>query len=116
MHPVIGFMADTGVGFWWWDPTVPGVVTTYLAPTVIKPCVTMDDKRTMQTQARNNDVVICYMNLGNLNFRLERDRYNVEYRWLTSPWPLFTNTYVNKIGMNQGLRLQLQVIGIFDPS
>lgn len=111
MHPVVAFMADTGVGFWWWDPTVHTVRFTYLAPTVFKPCVTMDDKRDMQTRARNNDVVICYIDsaTGNLNFRLERDRYNVEYTWLVNPYPDLVNPFVNKIGMSKGLRLRLEI-------
>lgn len=115
MHPVIAFMSDNGPGFWWWDPTIPGVTINYLASTVIKPCVTMDDKRHMQTVNGQNDVVICYVDLGNVNFRLERDRYNVEYRWLTAPYWYLRNWYINKIGMTLGLRLRLEVRGVLDP-
>lgn len=117
MHPVIAFMADTGIGFWWWDPTINTTRFTYLASTVIKPCVTMDDKRALQTKAGNNDVVICYIDSGSIKFRLERDRYNVEYTWLalTFPYTYLQGIYINKIGMTLGLRLRLEIRGVLDP-
>lgn len=111
MHPVIAFVANGSPGFWWFDPLIPGTVFTSLPSTVITPCVTMDDKRRQQIIAGNSDVVMAYINNNNLCFRLQRDRYNVEYVWYTNIQNTMANPYVNRIGMTVGYRLLIEVRG-----
>ena len=111
MRPVVSYVAGSGPGFWWWDPTIPGVTFTSLPSSVISPCVTMDDKRDLQTRLGNNDVVMCYINSGDLCYRLQRDRYGIEYVWLNSVNLIVSNPYVNKIGMSEGLRLRIEIRG-----
>lgn len=111
MHPVISYMAGTGPGFWWWDPTIPGVTFTNLPATVYRPTVCMDDKRATQTLVGNNDVVMAYINNNNLCFRLQRERYGTEHVWYTNITAVLANPFVNKIGMDVGYRLLLDVRG-----
>lgn len=111
MHPVISFMAAGLPGFYWWDPTIPGTTTTYLPSTVYRPCVTLDDKRAQQINLGNADVVMAYINLSNLCYRLQRDRYGTEYVWLANITTLISNPFVNRIGMTEGLRLLLEIHG-----
>lgn len=111
MHPVISFVGGAGPAFFWFDPLLPGNTITALPSTVVKPSVTMDDKRALQTTLGNNDVVMAYINLGNLCYRLQRERYNTEHIWLVNIVALIANPSVNKIGMTTGLRLLIEVHG-----
>lgn len=111
MHPVVSYMASGFAGFYWYDPTIPGNTFTALPTTAINPCVTMDDKRAVQTLLGNNDVVMTYVSGPNLYYRLQRDRYGVEYVWYSNITNILSNPFVNKIGMNDSLRLQLDIRG-----
>lgn len=111
MHPVISYVDATGPGFWWWDPTIPGVTFTSLPSTIVNPCITLDDKRPIQTLLGNTDVVMAYINGSNLCYRLQRDRYGTEYVWMTNITSLLASPFVNKIGMTSGLRLLLDIRG-----
>jgi len=111
MHPVISFVAGAGPAFFWFDPLLPGNNITALPSTVVKPSVTMDDKRSIQTTLGNNDVVMAYVNNGNLCYRLQRQRYVTEHVWLTNIVDIIANPFVNKIGMSEGLRLLVEVRG-----
>lgn len=111
MHPVISYVDSTGPGFYWYDPTIPGNTFTSLPATAIKPCVTMDDKRALQTRLGNNDVVLCYINGTNLVYRLQRDRYGVEYVWYSNITNLISSPFVNKLGMDNSLRLIIELRG-----
>lgn len=111
MHPVVSYVAGGAPGFYWWDPTIPGATFTTLPNTVINPCVTLDDKRAIQTLLGNNDVVMCYINNGNLCYRLQRDRYGTEYVWYSNITSLLVNPFVNKIGMSNNYRLLIELRG-----
>lgn len=111
MHPVISFVAGGLPFFYWFDPLLPGNTVTALPTTVEFPCVTMDDKRALSTQLGLNDVVMCYINLGNLCYRLQRDRYGVEYVWYAGINTVVSNPFVNRIGMTYGLRLLIEIRG-----
>lgn len=111
MHPVISFIASSLPYYYWWDPNIPGNTISSLSSTVINPCVTLDDKRPLSTTLGLSDVVMSYINSGNLCYRLQRDRYNVEYVWMTGINSLISNPFVNKIGMANNLRLLIEVRG-----
>lgn len=111
MRPVISFVDQSGPRFWWWDPTIPGQTFTSLPSTAGVPACTMDDKRPLETRLGFNDVIISYVNNGNLVFRQERDRYNTEYVLFTNIVSIISNAFVNKIGMGIGLRLMFDVRG-----
>lgn len=111
MHPVVSYVALSGPGLYWYDPTIPGSTFTSLPSTVISPCVTMDDKRELQTLLGNNDVVLTYISNGNLYYRLQRERYGTEHVWMTGVNTIVSNPFVNRIGMDFGYRLLIEVRG-----
>jgi len=111
MHPVISFMGQNGVGYWWFDPTVPGQVFAFLPDTCRMPCVTMDDKRMIATLNGTNDVILAYFNGNNLCFRQERDRYGTEYILAINVDDFISNPFLNSVGMNEQYRLQFDIRG-----
>lgn len=76
MNPVVAYVEDGTPKLYWYDSTVPGMVTTSFAD-IVTPRVSMDDKR--KSQSQNNDVIFAYMKNSNLYMRMQRDRYSVEY-------------------------------------
>lgn len=76
MNPAVAYVEDGTPKLYWYDSTVPGMVTTTF-PNIVTPRVSLDDKRDSQSQ--NNDVIFAYMKNSNLYMRMQRDRYGVEY-------------------------------------
>ena len=111
MHPVISYVDAYGPGFWWYDPVAQGTIFTSLPSTVTTSCLTMDDPRALPPSLGPPDVVMCYVNLGTLCYRLQRERYATEHIWYTNINLLIGNPSVNKIGMNNSLRLQIDIHG-----
>lgn len=101
MRPVVVYVAGGRAYLNWYDSAVPGYVTTALAADVETPRVAMDDKRYAVTDGfQTNDVILAYVRGGNLYYRQQRDRYQVERLLATGVKPLI------KIGFSRGLRLQ----------
>lgn len=115
MHPVIAYVSQNGTNLYWWDPTVPGQVFTPLDPAITNPCVTMDDKRPMETTLGNNDVILAYVRINNLYYRQERDRYGVEYTLANGLNNQIISPFLNKVGMNTKYRLQFDIYGNLYP-
>lgn len=111
MHPVISYVDITGPAFYWFDPLLPGNTFTSLPPDATTPCVTMDDKRELQTRQGNNDVVMTYVRLGNLYYRIQRERYNIEHVWYANISHIIANPTTNKIGMSEEYRLTVEISG-----
>lgn len=111
MHPVIAYIASGLPYLYWWDPTVPGNVSTPLPTTITAPCVTLDDKRPLATLLGQSDVVLCYINNNNLCYRLQRDRYGTEYVWVNNIDNIIASARVFNIGMTVGMRLLVYVQG-----
>lgn len=110
MKPVISMLAGGQACFYWWDPTIPGTTITNLPAGTLSPAVTLDDKNPLANLAGTNDVVIAYTRTNNLYFRLQRDRYNVEYLWLYVG-NLLSNAFVNNIGLGTNNRLLIEMYG-----
>ena len=87
----------------WYDSSVQGFVTTEFDAGVITPRVSLDDKRA--TQMGTNDIILAYIREGNLYFRMQRDRFGVEYL-LKEP---ANSSGIIKIGMNTVNRFQFQL-------
>ena len=112
MHPFVTFVDQSGSRYWWFDPTVPGQVFATLPVGSSRASCTMDDKRPLSTQLGTNDIILCYINVGNnLVYRQERDRYNTEYVLLANVNLLISAPFVGRIGMNEKLRLQIEIRG-----
>lgn len=77
MNPMVAYQQSGVPKIWWWDPTVPGMVHTTLSGACIDLRVTLDDKR--QFNVADSDIVLSYVRDGSLYFRLQRDRYSIEY-------------------------------------
>lgn len=90
----------------WYDTTIPAFVVTEFGSTYISPRVSLDDKRLLQMG--NNDIIFAYIREGNLYFRMQRDRFGVEYLLATDVLPA-PDYYLAKIGMNTKNRFQFQI-------
>lgn len=113
MHPVVTFFGSLGSGYYWWDPTIPGVTTTYFSSStnITKVCCSMDDNRSRETNLGMSDVIMAYVANNNLCYRQQRDRYTIEYVLYTNITEVIPNAVVWKIGMNSRYRLQMQIAG-----
>lgn len=115
MRPTLAFVRDGAPYLRWYDPSEQGVVITPLGA-IATPCVTLDDKRPNQT--RVSDIVLAYKRAGGLFYRLQRDRFQVEYDPLVGLTPEIRQQYqlqistaggLVKIGMNRQWRLQFML-------
>ncbi len=93
----------------WYDATIPGFTTINLAADVRSPFLSMDDKRDMATSSNRNDIILAYVRGNRLCYRQQRDRFQTE-RILA--WTDGSEVSINKLGMNRGLRLQFELVGL----
>lgn len=77
MQPFISFMQNGQAKYYWWDPTIPGYTVASLPVGAISPKCCLDDKRKIETGT--SDIILTYVNAGNLYYREQRDRFTVEY-------------------------------------
>ena len=101
MRPVLAFVEDGLAFFRWYDSTVEAQVVTALDKNVINPRVFLDDKRLLERG--NSDIILGYIRSGSLYFRMQRDRFGVEYLLKEGVYNL------HKIGMNRQLRVQFVI-------
>ncbi len=102
MNFTLAFVQNGEAKLHWYDSSSGGMVTTSFGSDYLSPKTTLDDKRDLQSSIR--DVIFSYVKNNNLYFRMQRDRYEVEY--------LLKEGGINrikKIGMNNKLRLQFLV-------
>lgn len=90
----------------WYDSSVESyVTTTYNDVTSMR--ITLDDKRAAQVQGGVTDNIITYIQAGTLKWRIQRDRFLVEYSYPGQSFgPVF---YISNFGMNRRLRLQWRI-------
>lgn len=105
MHPFVAFMQAGQARYWWFDPTIPGQVFANLPVGVRSPKVSLDDKRPQAIP--DSDILMGYMVGDDLFYRLQRDRFTIEY-------PLATNLVGDLLwlGMTDKMRVQF-ALGIF---
>lgn len=97
----------------WYDPTLPGMTTTLLESDVVNPRIAFDDVR--QFNIGNSDVVLAYIRAGLLRYRLQRDRFTVEYTpTVGEDGPPVSATGLRHISMNSGLRFEFMTDGAGD--
>jgi len=101
MRPVLAFVEDGLPFFRWYDSTVEAQVVTALDKNVINPRVFLDDKRLLERG--KSDIILGYIRSGSLYFRMQRDRFGVEYLLKEGVYNLY------KIGMNKQLRVQFVI-------
>lgn len=101
MNPFVAYVQSGQAKYYWYDPSLSSYQTVTMASTVKYPRVCMDDKRPDMTTLDKNDIILAYINNGNLYYRMQRERFLTE-RLLASS---VTGKLI-KIGMNKGNRLQ----------
>lgn len=101
MRATLAYMSSGTLKLWWFDSVAnANVITTFGGATSGQ--VTCDDKR--DTQVGNSDVIFVYTKGDALYYRMQRDRYTIEY--LLAP---VVKGKVLRIGMNVKNRLQFEV-------
>jgi len=108
-RPTIAWVDELDVGHLYWYDTIAAdyVVYDFESP-VYGIAVTMDDKRRKQIAA--NDILLWYTvpaaTAGQyiLYHRRQRDRFDDPYLMINPSWP-----YIYKVGMNEGLRVQISL-------
>ena len=102
MGLVIAWTTSTGANLYYYDTPTSSYVTRNF-PGIISCRVCVDDPREFYTG--NSDVIFGYTIGGNLCYRQQRDRYNVEYVIKTTTKPLI------KMGPSSENRLQFDMYG-----
>jgi len=104
-RPSIAYTAGGNAYLYWYDTQAGSFVTDLLAAGTTNPMLSLDDKRSTQTNA--SDILLWYTrqqpNLSwNLYKREQRERFLIEDLMATGVYP-----YCYKAGMNFGLRGQI---------
>lgn len=103
-HVSIAYTSNGLPYLYWYDTLAAGWVTTPLQTTAITPTLTLDDKRTSQSNA--SDIILFY-NVKEIDDsysmyrRLQRERFLNEKLYLTN-----VPQYIYKVGMHFGFRIQ----------
>jgi len=106
MRPFLAWqLADNTCQFRWYDSLVSGFVVTNLPTGSVTPRCQLDDKRTSQSAA--SDIILAYVNSGELRYRQQRDRYTVE-RVLSAS---LGAKVLRQIGLNRANRFQFRTTG-----
>ncbi len=79
MFPFLTYVSNGLIKFYWYDPTLPGFVTSTILELALNPRCTLDDKRAFDIS--NSDIILVYINAlaGTLCYRIQRERYNIEH-------------------------------------
>jgi hypothetical protein len=80
MFPFLTYVSNGLIKFYWFDPTVPGFVTSTILELAITPRCTLDDKRAFDVS--NSDIILVYINVltQQLCYRIQRERYATEHQ------------------------------------
>lgn len=74
----VAFVDQAGDAFLrWFDPVPSAVVNLALSSDTVNPRITLDDDRPFNLG--NSDIILGYVRAGVLRYRLQRDRFTVEY-------------------------------------
>lgn len=101
-------MRGNTVSLYWYDTLAGGSVTTEYSD-AYNPTLSLDDKRMEQSATR--DIIFAYLKSGNLYYRQQRDRYEIEYLLKEN-----VSGSLIKSGMNENLRFQFEFESPPDPS
>jgi hypothetical protein len=99
MNPVYAFTEEGQAKLRWYDSTIADYAVTNLGGAY--PKVFLDDKR--PEFSASSDVIVAYVSSGTLYFRMQRDRYGVEYTLATG---IGCYGRMKNLGMGRNNRLQ----------
>ena len=107
-QPFLTYVEAGVAKFWWYNSLISSMDITNLPTGSLTPRCCIDDKRTTSSAANVSDIILCYVHNGGLHYRMERDRYGVEYT-LMDPFlhpRLELPAVLKRVGMNRKNRLQ----------
>lgn len=113
MHPFVAYTQNGNARFYWFDESIPGFTTTTLDVGALTPRASLDDKRAFAVNGGVTDILLFYVLNNNLLMRQQRDRYTIAYTMATNLNLLYLGNTVVQVGMNVGLRFQVQMHGAF---
>ena len=89
----------------WYDSAVENyVISTYTGVSSVK--LTHDDKRSVQINLGGTDMILTYLRAGQVRWRIQRDRFLIEY---SHPTAISNSFYISHFGMNTKNRLQWRI-------
>lgn len=106
MNPAVAFVDGAGAWLWFFDTTLNAYTFLALPAGTRTPFLTMDDKRA--TANSYNDILLFYVLDTNLTYRQQRNRFGVERILYSFNGP---QVDIMRVGMNKGLRVQIEVEG-----
>lgn len=109
MNPMVAYVLSATARLYWYDSVPASYVTVLLGADVKSPMLTLDDKRPEAGSQNRSDVLLFYVRGSRLCYRQQRDRFQVER---TLQWLDGNAATIRKAGMSQGLRVQLEVVGL----
>lgn len=109
MRPAVAYLQSGVAKLWWYDATGGGLTTTVLAADVRSPFLSFDDKRSPATTLNLNDILLFYVRSNRLCYRQQRERFQTER---TLAWFEGSSVTIKKAGMNNGLRMQIEMTGM----
>ena len=101
MNPVLVYHANNAYHFYWFDTVTNNYVTEELTSDVTSPRLCLDDKR--DEALVYSDVILTYIKDTKLIYRLQRDRFALEY---IAGEKGIKGREIIRFGMNKSLRLQ----------
>jgi hypothetical protein len=105
MRPTVAYIAEGVLYLRWYDSSVPDYVTTSFGPGHRNSRLTLDDRRPETSSF--SDVVFAYIKNGAIYYRLQRDRYGVEYFVRGDVEPHYK---LRNIGITDKWRLQFELV------
>lgn len=109
MNPVVAYVQSGLTKLYWYSTALEAMTTTTFAADVRSPFLCMDDKRNAASLLNINDVLLFYVRTNRLCYRQQRDSYNTER---TLAWFDGAAVTIKKAGMNYGLRMQVELVGM----
>lgn len=115
-HPTVAYVSAGVAKLYWYDTVVQDFVKSTLQSLVgfagaSSPRCTLDDHR--QLQLGTSDIIVVFVQDGNLYFAAQRDRYGVRYLLYPDINLAIVNPSVEYVCMNESLRLQIKIRGNF---
>jgi hypothetical protein len=104
MRPFHTYVQNGQAKFRWYDSLLGGFAITDLNAADYSPRCTLDDKRERQITVGFTDIILAYMRADALYYRMQRDRYEVEYLLKEN-----VGGRLLRVGMNEVNRLQFLI-------
>jgi hypothetical protein len=111
MRPFVAFVSQGIAKFYWYDSLIENTTITDLPAGSSSPRCTLDDTRALQDGT--SDIILVYIDDGNLYYRQERDRYTIQYVLYADINLDIISPTVQYVAMQLNYRLQFSVRGNF---